>query len=48
MKRKFVESEDKFDSGPDNDVKQKPKANKKKKHFKENEDEKLKEECYFE
>ena len=47
-KRKFIESEDESDSDPDYDVKQKPKANKKKKHVKENDDEKFKEECYFE
>ena len=32
-KRKFMESEDKFDSDSDHDVEQKRKANKKKKHF---------------
>ena len=37
-KRKFTESEDESDSDPDYDIKQKPKANKKKKHFKEDEE----------
>ena len=46
-KRKFMESEDEFNSDPDYDVKQKLKANKKKKHVKENEDEEFKEECCF-
>ena len=35
-KRKFTESEDETESDPDYDIKQKPKANQKKKHFKEN------------
>ena len=46
-KRKFMKSEDESDSHPDYDVKQKPKANKKKKHFEENEDEELKEDSNF-
>ena len=45
-KRNFIESED--ESGTDTGVKQKPKAIKKKKHSKENEDEELEEESYFE
>ena len=43
-----MEFEGESDSDPSYDVKQKPKANKKKKHFKENEDEELKEVSYFE
>ena len=43
-----MESEDEPDSDPDYDGEQKPKANKKKKHFKENEYEELKGESYFE
>ena len=34
-KKHFVESEDESDSDPDYEIKQKPKANKKRKHFKE-------------
>ena len=47
-KRKFMESEDEFDSDPDYDIKRKPKVNKKKKHSKGNEDQELKEESQFE
>ena len=47
-KRKFTESEDEFDSDPDYDIKQKPKASKKKKHFKGNEDEELNDGSNFE
>ena len=47
-KRKFTESKDESDSDPDYDIKQKPKANKKKGHFKENEDEELNEGSNFE
>ena len=47
-KRKFMESEDESDSDPEYDVKQKPKANKKTKHFKENEDDELKDKSCFE
>ena len=45
-KPKFMESEDESDSDLDYDVKQKPKENNKKKHFKENKDVELEEEIY--
>ena len=43
-----MESEGESDSDPEYDVEQKLKANKKKKHLKENEDNALKEESCFE